>query len=202
MGKFDDVLILKCANFAETKRRYFADICPVMKKNIDLTEAVLSCWKTSSEISLYLVKTIDTRLWNQQIPGYLRKTIGMLAAHLHNARCGWIRAIGKEKSGKSPARLILRQATKKDTLTALRKSSAAMHDLLEACLANGGRLPNRPVWLNFPNDVMHLLAYFVAHEAHHRGQIIMVARQLGQPFTRKAGGELWQWTKRLKESKN
>src|SRR2546422_7416198 len=25
----------------------------------------------------------------------------------------------------------------------------------------------------------HVLAYFVAHEGHHRGQIVMLARQLG-----------------------
>jgi uncharacterized damage-inducible protein DinB len=62
-------------------------------------------------------------------------------------------------------------------------------------------LPARPAWLNFPNDVIHLLAYFVAHEAHHRGQIMMASRQLDQPFTRAQAGELWQWTKRQKESK-
>jgi uncharacterized damage-inducible protein DinB len=73
--------------------------------------------------------------------------------------------------------------------------------LLNNCIDNGGQLPSRPLWLNFPNDVMHLLTYFIAHEAHHRGQMIMAARQLERSFTRDVMGGLWQWTKRLKESK-
>ena len=35
------------------------------------------------------------------------------------------------------------------------------------------------VWRNLPLDVGRVLAYFVAHETHHRGQVVLVARQLG-----------------------
>jgi uncharacterized damage-inducible protein DinB len=49
------------------------------------------------------------------------------------------------------------------------------------------------VWRNLSLDVGHVLTYFVAHEAHHRGQIVMVARQTGHrlPSTTTAG--LWRW---------
>jgi uncharacterized damage-inducible protein DinB len=45
----------------------------------------------------------------------------------------------------------------------------------------------------------HFLCYFVAHEAHHRGQLIMLARQLGHRLPRDVENGLWQWKKRLKE---
>ncbi len=46
-----------------------------------------------------------------------------------------------------------------------------------------------------------MLAYFVAHEAHHRGQIVLVARASGQRLPLAVTGGLWQWTKRAAEAK-
>jgi len=76
-----------------------------------------------------------------------------------------------------------------------------MLKLFSATLDNNGKLPSIPVWLNFPNDIMHFLAYFVAHEAHHRGQIILLARQLNHRLPAAVTDGVWQWTKRFKEAK-
>ena len=38
-----------------------------------------------------------------------------------------------------------------------------------------------------------ILTYFIAHEAHHRGQIVMVARQTGHRLPGTVTGALWQW---------
>jgi uncharacterized damage-inducible protein DinB len=50
-----------------------------------------------------------------------------------------------------------------------------------------------------PLDVGHVLAYFVAHEGHHRGQIVMIAQQLGHRLPVEVTGGLWQWTARVRE---
>ena len=70
----------------------------------------------------------------------------------------------------------------------MKRSSRGMEELLELGFAAGGVLPPSKgyVWRNLPLDVGHVLAYFVAHEAHHRGQIVMVARQLDQRLPRAA----------------
>lgn len=51
------------------------------------------------------------------------------------------------------------------------------------------------------NEKVHFLAYFVAHEGHHRGQIILLARQLNHRFSTEVTNGVWQWTKRLKEAR-
>jgi uncharacterized damage-inducible protein DinB len=49
------------------------------------------------------------------------------------------------------------------------------------------------VWRNLALDVGHVLTYFVAHEGHHRGQIVMVARQTGHRLPASVTADLWQW---------
>lgn len=76
-----------------------------------------------------------------------------------------------------------------------------MEALLTLGFAAGGQVPpsRAYVWRNLPLDVGHLLAYFVAHEGHHRGQIVILARQLGCRLPTAITDGLWQWTKRTTE---
>jgi uncharacterized damage-inducible protein DinB len=45
----------------------------------------------------------------------------------------------------------------------------------------------------FKPDVGSFLAYLLAHDAHHRGQITMLARQLGHPVSQSAMFGIWEW---------
>jgi hypothetical protein len=69
--------------------------------------------------------------------------------------------------------------------------------------AAGGNVPPSKgyVWRNLSLDVPHVLAYFVAHEGHHRGQIVMLARQLGHRLPAEVAAGLWQWTQRSREAR-
>ena len=75
----------------------------------DLRDTILNTWRTNNRVTLFLVERIPPELWASAIPGAPRRTIQMMAAHIHNVR--------------------------------------------------------------------HVLAYFVAHEAHHRGQLVLLARR-------------------------
>ncbi len=81
---------------------------------------------------------------------------------------------------------------------ALGRSSQSMIALIRLGLSRGGAVPPA-AWQNFPTDLIHFLNYFVAHEAHHRGQLCMIARQVGHRLPAEVTGGLWQWKKRAKE---
>lgn len=74
--------------------------------------------------------------------------------------------------------------------------------LLQLACDRGGSIPPtaRYAWRNLPLDVGHVLAYFVAHEGHHRGQIVMLARQVGHRLPVEVTGGIWEWSKRGKEA--
>jgi uncharacterized damage-inducible protein DinB len=87
-------------------------------------------------------------------------------------------------------------------LAALKRSSRGVEALLAFGVAAGGHVPpsKRYVWRNLPLDVPHILTYLVAHEGHHRGQIVMLARQLGHRLPSDVTAGLWHWTRRRQEA--
>jgi uncharacterized damage-inducible protein DinB len=160
----------------------------------------VAAWRTSHRATTYLVEQLPSAIWSQEVPGVRRLTVGMIAAHIHNSRCSWIRSIGARHGVKVPRLVDLRRVRPKQLVTALSRSSKGMIDLIELGLARGGRVP-RATWQNFPPDLEHFLGYFAAHEGHHRGQLILVARQLGYRLPRTVAGGVWQWTKFAREQR-
>jgi uncharacterized damage-inducible protein DinB len=167
-----------------------------------LRATVLSAWQTSNRVTVYLVENLPPALWAAPVPGVPQRTIRMIAAHLHNARCRWIGTLGREHGIPVPLRVDHRTVSRRQLVAALKRSSRGIQAILELGSAAGGVVPpsRAYVWRNLPLDVGHVLAYFVAHEAHHRGQIIMVARQLGRRLPSAVTDGLWQWTTRTKET--
>ncbi len=163
---------------------------------------LLQSWRTNSRVTAYVVEQLPRALWDMAIPGGPRRTVRMVAAHMHNVRCGWIKSLGQPHGIPVPAQVDRRQVTRRELLAALRRSARGIEALLELGLASGGHVPATKtyVWRTLPLDVAHVLTYFVAHEGHHRGQIVLVARQVGHPFPPDALEKLWQWNKWERET--
>jgi uncharacterized damage-inducible protein DinB len=180
------------------QRRLTGDDRPV-----DAQVTLVRSWRTNSRVTAYLVEHLPAEVWEASVPQMPRRTIRMIAAHLHNVRCMWLKTLGREHGIGVPDRVDRRQVTRRQLLSALNRSSRGIESLLELGIASGGDVPGSKayVWRNLPLDVPHVLTYFVAHEGHHRGQIVMAARQLGHPLPPDICGGLWQWTKRGREAR-
>jgi uncharacterized damage-inducible protein DinB len=155
---------------------------------------LIAAWRTNSRATTHLVEHLPASVWASGVPGVPRLTVGMIAAHLHNSRCSWIKSLGERHGINAPRRVDLRRVRREELVRALLRSSEGMIKLIELGIANGGHVP-RATWQNFPTDMEHFLSYFAAHEGHHRGQLCMVARQLGQRLPRTVTAGIWQWTK-------
>src|SRR5438105_14735877 len=170
----------------------------------DLRPTILAAWRTNSLVTAHLVEQLPTVVWNASISGEPRRTVRMIAGHVHNARRMWLKTLGQQHGIAIPAAVDRREVTRRSLLVALKRSSRGIEELLELGIAAGGEIPPSKayVWRNLPLDVGHVLAYFVAHEGHHRGQIVMIARQLGHRLPPEVTNGLWQWTAIVREWKS
>lgn len=166
-----------------------------MSQPFSLEQIILSAWQTNARVTILCVASLPAKIWDQPIPGAPRRTPRMIAGHIHNARCMWVQTLGRPHGIRVPPSVDRRVVKKADLLQALHGSSTAIQDLLRYGCSQGGHIPPtaRYTWRNLALDVGHVLTYFVAHEGHHRGQLTLIARQLGVPLSKTARNGLWTW---------
>ena len=79
------------------------------------------------------------------------------------------------------------------SVRALGAKRRAVQRVVTAALADGRRITG------FQYDAATFLAYYLAHDSHHRGQIVMLARLLGHPVSQQTMSGMWQWSRRAAE---
>jgi uncharacterized damage-inducible protein DinB len=153
-------------------------------KSFAVADALVHAYATNNRINLYLVKNLPDEAWRAEPPGAKGRPIASMVAHIHNVRLMWLKAAGAKAL---PQKLEPETITKQQAVRALEASWLALEAILGPALNGDGRIKG------FKPDVASFLAYLVAHDAHHRGQITMLARQVGHPVSQSAMFGLWEW---------
>jgi uncharacterized damage-inducible protein DinB len=152
----------------------------------------LESYAVNERINQYLLENLDDAAWNADAPGGKGRTIAAIAAHMHNVRHMWLVAAVKDKP--LPDKLDRATVTKKEAMRALAQSAKSCTELLAAALDH----PEGKV-KGFKPDVVGMFAYLISHDAHHRGQIAALARQLGYSLPKQATFGMWEWGARWKD---
>jgi len=154
----------------------------------------------NDRLNQLLLEHLDPRAWQAKLPGQRGRTIAAIFTHVHNIRCKWLRLSAGHL--KRPEPLDRTRCTQQQARVALAESAAKCCDMLsEAMAAPRGRVPSflRDGWAQPWRPGAAMLAYMISHEAHHRGQVCMLAHQLGFPLPIRAGYGMWQWEKVWKD---
>ena len=146
-----------------------------------------------------LIEYLDPAAWRAKPPGDVR-TIAAIFTHMHNVRTKWVRLTAPHL--KASSQLNRASCTPEQARAGLAESAARCTEMLVEALDDG---PDRIV--EFRRDSWaqpwpvgpEMLCYMVAHEAHHRGQVCMLAHQMGSRLPNKVMSGLWNWERLWKE---
>ena len=148
-------------------------------------QALLETWAISHRMNEYLLAGIDERHF-PDTPIAKGRSVGAQFAHLHNVRLMWVKAAAPQLMEGLPKLEKEVVITKQVLLEAFAKSTAAIATLLQLGLETG-RIKG------FKPHPEAFLGYLIAHEAHHRGQIILTLKENGHMPDKKVLFGLWEW---------
>ena len=170
----------------------------------EIRDTLIETYAVNDAMNQLLLSNLDPRAWRMDLPCQKRggRTIAAIFAHLHNSRLVWLKNSAphlKCPAPLDPARCTIKQvvaAHKKSAEQCLRMLTDALSAVPERRVTKFSRGSWTPVW---PAGGT-MFTYMFSHEAHHRGQIIILAHQLGYRLSPKAWGGIWQWNKLWKEA--
>ena len=168
------------------------------KLQSEFGQAALRVFAANEHMNQLLIEHLEPAAWAAKPPGRVR-TIAAIFTHMHNVRCKWIRLTAPHL--KVPRQLSRSDCTLAQARGELAESAARCEEMLTEALDGSGRIETflRDGWARPWPAGVEMLCYMVTHEAHHRGQVCMLAHQLGFPLAQEVTAAMWNWEKLWKE---
>jgi len=167
---------------------------------LPLRDVLLETFAVNEASNQLVLEHLHPRAWRAKPPGRNVRTIAAIFSHVHNIRRKWLRLSAPHL--KLPPPLDRTHCTQRQARAALAQSATLCSQMLAEALANPtGRVKKfrRDGWAPPWPAGAAMVAYMLSHETHHRGQVCLLARQLGFPLPAKAAYSIWSWEKLWKQ---
>ncbi len=164
-----------------------------------LDQAAVQIFVASDHMNQMLIEHLDPAAWSAKPPGNTR-TIAAIFTHVHNVRTKWVRLTAPHL--KVPPQLNRARCTPQQAREALAESAARCTEMLAEALGDRQisiATFHRDGWASAWPVGVEMLCYMLSHEAHHRGQVCMLAHQLRFPLPKIVAHGIWNWEKLWRE---
>ncbi len=159
-----------------------------------LGRSAVEIFAANERMNQLLIEHLDVAAWRARPPGKARPIVAIFT-HVHNVRTKWVRLTAPHLT--VPVQLNRARCTPEQASAGLAESAARCEEMLAEALGGGGRIVEfrRDGWARPWPVGAEMLCYMVAHEAHHRGQVCMLAGQMGFPLPVAVTSGMWDWGK-------
>jgi uncharacterized damage-inducible protein DinB len=159
----------------------------VRGRPLDVEKELLEAFAHNGQVNEYLVSVIPDTVWRALPQSGRGRSIAAIVAHMQGVRRTFAR-MGGLKPG--PPALDRKRVTQAQARRALRQSTTDLITLFEEGIASRhARVKGQP------RRLVDLLIYLIQHDAHHRGQITTLARELGHELRGEHTMRIWGWKK-------
>jgi len=154
-------------------------------------QELLEAWRTNHRINLLVLKSVTDEGLGATLSRRGGRDVARQFAHMHdvrryqleNRRAGDLaEGLRAFASKESPSR--------RELVAAHEASTEAVATFLRQLVAGE---ENRR---GFRRGIFTTLSYFVAHESHHRGSILLTLKECGHPLDKDVRYAIWDWDRR------
>ena len=154
-----------------------------------MIEQLVEAWQINHRVTIKLLDALSDDALRATLSTRGGRDVAHQLAHVHEVRIMRVEGAGKAfasglphfEKGESPAREKLKFS--------LNTSAAAAEKVIRHAWDQGGRVAG------FRRGLIPLVGYLIAHEAHHRGGILLTLKQSGHSLTDELRWGLWDWNK-------
>ena len=152
-----------------------------------ILQELREAWRTNNRISLFLIDRIGDEGMTCTLSKRGGRNVARQFAHLHNVRVWHLEARAKDlakglhkfETDEEPDKAKLKEC--------LNASAAAVETFIDQVLS--GAPKRRP----FKKGIVSTLGYFIAHDSHHRGSILLTLKQCGHKLDQESAYAIWDW---------
>jgi uncharacterized damage-inducible protein DinB len=150
-----------------------------------MEEQLVETWRINHRVTLRVLEALPPDALQATLSTRGGRDIARQLAHVHEVRASRLQkadvpaGITRFGKGVSPSRAQLRQA--------LDESADGVERLIRRACGDGFRVGG------FKRGVVALLGYLIAHESHHRGSILLTAKQAGHTLGDDLRWGIWDW---------
>ena len=154
-----------------------------------MQDQLVEAWRANNRINLFLLDEISAAGMKCSLSKRGGRDVGRQFAHVHDVRMYQLKkrapdlAQGLETFQSKNTATV--SPTKKKLKHALSASGSAVESFLVDVFAG------KPKRRGFNRGIFTTLSYFIAHESHHRGSILLTLKECGHPLDKKAAYSIW-----------
>ncbi|MDH5757945.1 MAG: DinB family protein [Gemmatimonadota bacterium] len=155
-----------------------------------MKESLVEAWRTNHRINLLLLEKISGEGLACTLSKRGGRDVARQFAHMHDVRLHHM-----EKRAPDLAPGLVKFASKdppeREALVAAHEASTAAVETFLVDVLEGA--PRRR---GFRKGIFTTLAYFIAHESHHRGSILLTLKECGHKVDNTIAYAIWDWDRR------
>ncbi|HEX4954736.1 MAG TPA: DinB family protein [Thermoanaerobaculia bacterium] len=152
-----------------------------------MTEALVEAWLVNNRVNLMILRELGDEALAASLSSRGGRTVGEQLAHVLEVRRAKVEAADKALAATIPTVGREQGHDREALLAGFEKSGEAVAELIRKSAGEGGQVKG------FRRGIVVLIAYLIAHDAHHRGHLFLTLKQSKVGIPASLRMEIWAW---------